>query len=281
MPGARSAFRKGGRRQVPPTGDDGGSSGTPPASGPGPRDRTGTEHPGRHGADPGEHPDPGERSDGRVMRGVRNREAVVEAFISLIETGDPQPTARAIAARAGLSLRSIFAHFDDLEQIYEAAGARVARRLLPLLDPVPTDAPLETRIEDLLTRRVRLLEQLDPVARAARLREPFSEQLQSNRAAMVASMREQCRGSFAPELEEAPEPLLAAIATACSWATWYHLRNDQQLSSPEATDVVRLLLRGVLARGASTAPRPGASGNDRAAPGRDVTVLEPAPAVRL
>jgi AcrR family transcriptional regulator len=254
-----------------------------------------------------------DRSDGRVLRGIRNREAVVEAFISLIEEGDPRPTARAIAARAGLSLRSVFQHFDDLEQIYEAAGRRQVRTLRPLLDPVPATLPLEARREEFLRRRVALLERLDPVARAARIREPFSAQLQANRAALVGLMREQCREVFSPELQAVaaraeaarseaarseaarseaarseaarseaarseaarseavggpaggaaggsvggagPDPasgVLTAIATASSWANWYHLRNDQELSLEEATSAVRLLLRGALAAVDST-----------------------------
>ncbi|HET9071280.1 MAG TPA: TetR/AcrR family transcriptional regulator [Acidimicrobiales bacterium] len=225
-----------------------------------------------------------DHADGRVLRGIRNREAVVEAFISLIEEGDPRPTARAIAARAGLSLRSVFQHFDDLEQIYEAAGRRQVRTLRPLLDPVPATLPLEARREEFLRRRVALLERLDPVARAARIREPFSAQLQANRAALVGLMREQCREVFSPELQAVaaraeaarseavrseavggpaggsvggagPDPasgVLTAIATASSWANWYHLRNDQELSLEEATSAVRLLLRGALAAVDST-----------------------------
>ncbi len=193
------------------------------------------------------------------MRGKRNRDAVVESFISLIEEGNPRPTARAIAARAGLSLRSVFQHFDDLEQIYEVAGRRQVGKLRPLLDPVPQDLPLAARLEELLRRRVELLEQLDPVARAARLREPFSAQLQANRTAMVELMRQQCREAFAPELSAAGEGprgqrLLTAVATASSWAVWYHLRNDQELGVEQAADVVGLLVRAALASGAPGDP---------------------------
>jgi TetR/AcrR family transcriptional regulator of autoinduction and epiphytic fitness len=188
--------------------------------------------------------------DGRVLRGRRNREAVVEAFLSLIEEGDQRPTARAIATRAGISLRSVFQHFADLEQIYEVAGRRQVRLLLPLLEPVDSALPLAERVEEFVARRGRLLEQLDPVARAARLREPFSGQLQENREKVVALMGAQCRASFAPELAGAGEPcgerLAVALATATSWANWYHLRNDQHLDAGDAAGVVRLLLYGLL-----------------------------------
>jgi AcrR family transcriptional regulator len=219
-------------------------------------------------------PGGGTRADGRVLRGRRNREAVVEAFLSLIEEGDPRPTARAIAERAGVSVRSVFQHFADLEEIYEAAGRRQVRKLRPLLDPVDPSLSLDERLERFVDRRRRLLEQLDPVARAARLREPFSVQLQANRESMVGLMREQCLVTFAPEMAAAadhplpvpPDPpvgadrderaarpagvdagrLLTAVATASSWSAWYHLRNDQGLEADQAAEVVRVLLRSLL-----------------------------------
>jgi TetR/AcrR family transcriptional regulator of autoinduction and epiphytic fitness len=195
-------------------------------------------------------PGRGGRADGRVLRGQRNKDAVVEAFLSLIEDGDQRPTARAIAARAGLSLRSVFQHFDDLEQIYEVGGRRQVRKLRPLLETVDPTLPADLRFEVFVEWRVRLLEELDPVARAARLREPFSAQLQANREALVALMRRQCEESFAPELAAAPAGRRAelgiALATAASWATWYHLRNDQGLDLPGARNILRALLSGLL-----------------------------------
>jgi TetR/AcrR family transcriptional regulator of autoinduction and epiphytic fitness len=189
-------------------------------------------------------------ADGRVLRGRRNREAVVEAFLSLIEEGDQRPTARAIAARAGLSTRSVFQHFADLEQIYEVAGRRQVRALRPLLEAVDPTLPLPERVERFVTHRSRLLERLDPVARAARLREPFSDQLQANRDTVVRLMRAQVCDSFAPELRSldpaAGDRSATALASASSWAAWYHLRNDQGLDVAAAAEVLRLLIWGVL-----------------------------------
>lgn len=195
-------------------------------------------------------PGAGGSVDGRVLRGVRNREAVVEAFLSLIEEGDLRPTARAIAARAHVSLRSVFQHFDDLEQIYEVAGRRVYKRLRHLLEPVPATVPVDERIDELVYRRAALLDGLDSVERAARLREPFSEQLRANRQALVRYRREQTETTLAPELARLPAPerdqVLTAIETATSWEAWYHLRTDQGLDPAGAAAVMRALVGGSL-----------------------------------
>ncbi len=192
--------------------------------------------------------------DGRVLRGRRNRDSLVEAFLSLIEEGHERPTARAIAQRAGVSLRSVFQHFDELEQLYGVAGDRQLRKLRHLLEPVDPSLPLPQRLDELVRRRADLLDQIYPVARAARLREPFSDQLRANRAQMVTLLLEQCRSTLAPGLADldggAASGLLAAVGTAASWEAWYHLRNDLRMPAPDAQRVVRALVGGVAERSA-------------------------------
>ena len=63
-------------------------------------------------------------------RGQRNRDAVVQSFLDLIAEGDLSPTAQKVAERAGVSLRSVFHHFEDMEQL-SRVGRRPPRR--PLL----------------------------------------------------------------------------------------------------------------------------------------------------
>jgi TetR/AcrR family transcriptional regulator of autoinduction and epiphytic fitness len=195
----------------------------------------------------------GANGDGRVLRGRRNREAVVVALLGLVAEGDLSPTAKAIAERAGISRRSVFQHFADVESIYEAAGARVGADLRPLLGPIDTTLSLPARVEALAEVRRALLETVDPIARAARVREPFSPQLQASRRALSAMMREQCRQAFAPELAdrlpEDADQLVTAIAGALSWSLWNHLRADLGLGDHDALAVMTRLVAGVLDTG--------------------------------
>ena len=193
------------------------------------------------------------KGDGRVLRGQRNREAVVEALLGLVAEGHLNPTAKAIAERAGISRRSVFQHFADVESIYEAAGDRVGSALRPLLDPVDTSLPLAARLQALVAERRALLAMVDPIARAARLREPFSPQLQANRRHLTAMMRQQCREAFAPELADRPsadaEQVGAALAGAMSWSLYNHLCDDLGLGVEQALAVMTRLVAGVLQRG--------------------------------
>jgi TetR/AcrR family transcriptional regulator of autoinduction and epiphytic fitness len=196
----------------------------------------------------------GGNSDGRVLRGQRNRESVVDALLGLVSDGDLNPTAKAIAERAGISRRSVFQHFADVESIYEAAGRRVGAALRPSLGPLDTSLPLSARLEALIDLRRVVLATVDPIARAARVREPFSPQLQANRRRLSTMMRDQCRLTFAPELADRDpaeaDEVVTAVAGALSWSLYNHLCADFDLEEEQALAVMARLAAGVLESGA-------------------------------
>ena len=51
------------------------------------------------------------------------RRIVGEALIALLRESDTEPTARAVAERAGVSLRLVFHHFSDLDDLYHYVAA--------------------------------------------------------------------------------------------------------------------------------------------------------------
>src|SRR4051794_27876371 len=103
--------------------------------------------------------------DGRRARGERNKDAVVEAILDLLRQGVERPTADTIAARSGVSVRSVFRHFDDLESLYAAAVEVHSERIGSLFEPPPPEGPAAERIDALATRRSRLFEEMTPIRR--------------------------------------------------------------------------------------------------------------------
>ena len=92
-------------------------------------------------------------TDGRRARAERNRDAVVEAILDLLCEGVQHPTAEAIAERSGVSVRSVFRHFDDLESLHAAAVDRHSERIRDLFVPPPSTGSLASRIDGLAARR--------------------------------------------------------------------------------------------------------------------------------
>ncbi|MGC1339562.1 MAG: TetR/AcrR family transcriptional regulator, partial [Candidatus Binataceae bacterium] len=113
-------------------------------------------------------------ADGRVARGHRARAAVAAAMLDLLNDGVVKPTAAQIAERAGVSLRLVFHHFEDLEAILAEAADLQFERLRPLIRSVSPSLTLDRRVAEFVRIRTELHETVSPVRRASIRLEPFS-----------------------------------------------------------------------------------------------------------
>src|SRR5947199_5772249 len=108
--------------------------------------------------------------DGRRLRREQNRDAVLDALVALHADGVYQPSTNEIAERAGLSPRSLFRYFDDVDDLNRAAIERQLAEARPLLDVgVGPEAATATKIEHVVEARMRLFQATAPAARAGRI----------------------------------------------------------------------------------------------------------------
>jgi AcrR family transcriptional regulator len=166
--------------------------------------------------------------DGRVARGERTRRALAEALISLIEEGDAQPTARRIAQRAGVSLRLVFHHFDDLESIFHEAVRIQEQRHWHHLRPVRSTLPVDERVARVVRQRALVFQAIAPVRRSSDLIVRSSPTVAAELRRGREWLRAQLQATFAPELEPRRPAdsrlLLDALEVATSWETWDQLQ---------------------------------------------------------
>ncbi|MCP5067889.1 MAG: TetR/AcrR family transcriptional regulator [bacterium] len=198
-------------------------------------------------------PRPPEGVDGRLSRRVRSRLAICEACLDLAEDGVLQPSADQIAERAGVSRRSVFNHFRDLSELYDAVVEVGMQRCAPLLKKISEDEPVAERLEQFTEVRSTFLEATMPFTRsltAQVLVGPAQEQawrvsqgaLHSHREEVERLFRrELTRGSSAQQLETAE-----ALAAATSPLTWEVLRRSQGLSMRRARAVMKRTLAALL-----------------------------------
>jgi TetR/AcrR family transcriptional regulator, regulator of autoinduction and epiphytic fitness len=183
-------------------------------------------------------------SDGRAARAARTRDAIVDASIALVEAGDVRPTAPRIAARAGVSVRSVFQHFDDLPSLHAAVVQRVVERLSLLVVAVDPALELDARIDAFARYRAALLEAVTPFRRAAAVHGPFAPEIQTAVAQGNVFLRCDVEATFGAELDGLPA---AALAATSSWGMWDSLRAEAGDSAEEAQAVLRRTLRALLA----------------------------------
>ena len=190
--------------------------------------------------------------DGRTARAQRTREAIVEACVTLINQGDVRPTAPRIAEEAGVSVRSVFQHFDDLETLFAMVAAQAIARIVDLFRPISADLPFEERLALLVGQRADILDAITPIRRAAAVHEPGSPGIRERVQAGHEFFRAEVDQTFAPELDRLPagrrELVLDMIDLSATWASWDVLRTLDGRSRDEAVLVVAEMIRTVLGR---------------------------------
>jgi TetR/AcrR family transcriptional regulator, regulator of autoinduction and epiphytic fitness len=180
------------------------------------------------------------RVDGRSARSERTRRAIVAAHLALIDEGDLKPTGERIADRAGVSLRTLWTNFKDMETLFAATGELVKERQDTMYRRIELDLPLAERVERFCAQRVEVLEMLAPTARASALREPFSAQLRFNRVGNIARARRQVEEVFEEELASVRhrEQLVTALTVASTWSAWSMMRDTLGMPIDDARDVM-------------------------------------------
>lgn len=188
--------------------------------------------------------------DGRTARAQRTRDAIVEACVTLVNAGDIRPTAPRIAGEAGVSVRSVFQHFDDLETLFALVSERALDGLAGLVRPIDVERPLAERLDSFAEQRAELLEAVTPIRRAAAVHAPFSPTIQQRVAAGHDFFRGQLATVFARELEplsaDRREQVLDMLDVAASWSAWEVLRTLDGRSVVEARAVLTSLLVVIL-----------------------------------
>jgi AcrR family transcriptional regulator len=175
------------------------------------------------------------RLDGRTARRDRNSEAVLDTVHDMFVEGNFSPAVEEVAARSGVSLRSVYRYFEDTEALLRMAIERrvsIVERLFVL--PDLGQGPLDKRITGIVNHRLVLHAKLGPTVRAAVLRAPFSPLLAEQVCRRKAMLTQQLEAHFAIEAARIGKPrateVLVCADALCEFETMEHLRIQRGLS---------------------------------------------------
>jgi TetR/AcrR family transcriptional regulator, regulator of autoinduction and epiphytic fitness len=172
-------------------------------------------------------------ADGRVTRGQRNREAIIDALLECYEAGSLRPSIEEVATRAGVSARSVHNHFVDVESLRaEVAQRQWERHFHGAIADL--SGSTRSRIDAIIAARAAVYEAITPVRRAALLSVHDSPAIASNLARLDRRLRRQLQEAF-PDCDR---DTLDALDAALSWDTWNRLRNAQHCTPARARRVL-------------------------------------------
>jgi TetR/AcrR family transcriptional regulator, regulator of autoinduction and epiphytic fitness len=184
-----------------------------------------------------------EPTDGRAARSHRTRRAIINAMRALHSDGELRPTAPRIAERAGVSLRTVWQQFTDMEALLVEAVKRDSEILRSLVRKIEPDQPLADRVDTFVSQRAQILEEMTPTWRAARIHQASSSELRSDHRRKVAAGRAELEAVFAPEFDQLPgqqrAELVESLHAISIWSFWESLRSDLGLSPLRARELVR------------------------------------------
>jgi AcrR family transcriptional regulator len=176
---------------------------------------------------------------------MRTKAAIVDACLALVDAGDLRPTAPRVAEKAGVSVRSVFQHFADLDSLFAAVGDEAVSRLRNRGLHLNPEEPVAERIVTAVKHRTALLEELTPLRRSIAVN-AWNSKIVNERLHWGHSLfRDELAAGFAEELRGDTQ-LLDSLDTVMSWPTWDHMRTLLGLDEETARGVLVRVLRSLL-----------------------------------
>lgn len=185
--------------------------------------------------------------DGRRARRDRNRDTVVEALLDLYREGNLAPTVAEVAERSGVSHRSVFRYFEDLEELYRV-GIEKNRATFAHLVPIHNfgRGPFDERVDHIVAQRMALFAEIDATAQVARMRAFSQPVLAEDLAQGRVFFRRQVVQQFEPELTALPHAesrrVLASVDVMLSYETFALLMRDHCLSEDLIAETIKTSL---------------------------------------
>jgi AcrR family transcriptional regulator len=176
--------------------------------------------------------------DGRRLRSEVSRLRIVEAMIALVSEGLTMPPAEAVAARAGVGLRTVFRLFEDMDGLYRGMQAVMTERLGGLLEAPIVASDWREAITILIDRRAEAFEMILPLQIAADSARSRSAALRDGRLRLVKGQRDTLLAAL-PAAIQGDAELVQALDLALSFETWRRLRTDQGADVAQARAVMR------------------------------------------
>ena len=184
--------------------------------------------------------------DGRRQRSERSQIAIVEAALTLINEEKQVPTAQQIADRAGVSIRSFFRHFADMDALFLSADEMLGASYETLFAVTDRSGTLSQRISRAVDLYGNAFDQLCDLILCTQALAWRFPALQERYAYHQKRLRDELE-LWLPEVAVSPRSRREAIHAVTSFEMWHRLRTHQRLSQKSSHAIIQELVTGLLA----------------------------------
>lgn len=185
-------------------------------------------------------------SDGRHLRSERSRRQIIAALFTLIRRGEADPSAAMVAEEAGVGLRSVFRHFEDMDSLYREMTHEIEAQILPMIAKPFLSDIWQDRLTELIHRRAYVLEEIFPLRRSAMSKRFQSQYLSEGHARFVA-MERSAIAALIPETVKDRDLIIHSLDLILCFEAWHRLRIESSLSVEAAKAVQLDLIKQVIA----------------------------------
>ncbi|MEM1144922.1 MAG: TetR/AcrR family transcriptional regulator [Pseudomonadota bacterium] len=172
-------------------------------------------------------------TDGRHRRTQRSREKIIAAMFRLISDDDPYPSVVAIANEAGVSKRTAFRLFSDLDSLIMEMSQQLKDELRPVIYAPYESNTWRGKLGELVDRRAIVFEKIMILKQSADIRRFRSKFLMSDYTNFVEREKATLL-ELLPTRIKRSKSVTAALMAALSFQTWTQLRLQQGLSPRQA-----------------------------------------------
>lgn len=183
--------------------------------------------------------------DGRRARSRSSRSKIVEAMLQLVGNGDVAPSAARVADIAGVGLRTVFRHFDDMDTLYREMSAVIEERVLPIIAEPLKGPSWKARMTEIADRRAIVFETILPFRISANLKRFQSSYLMQDYQRLLKAEADGVEALLPGSVKE-DRIGARGLNVILSFQTWRLLRHDQGLSTEEAGLVIKRMLADAL-----------------------------------
>ena len=190
-------------------------------------------------------PQAASQPDGRRQRSQRSREKILKAYWELMLNGDMNPSAATIAKHAGVGLRSVFRHFEDLDTLLRELMALIYDEVTPEFMTPLKASHWKDQLLELMERNVIIWERIRVPHTAGEIGRFKSQVLmddyQRSRNLEISGIK-----AILPKNLDNYENILLALDASMSFSTMRRLREDRKLSISKVKTVMTFMVQSIL-----------------------------------